>query len=76
MDQRVDLQALAFGEMVDVVDELVELVDAGDRIAGAAADRPARTPDRRHERIVGIGVLANEVKLNLRRNDGRSPILS
>jgi hypothetical protein len=35
VDQRVDLQPLLVGEVVDVVDQLVELVDAGDRIGSA-----------------------------------------
>ena len=69
VDQRVDLQALAFGEMVDVVDEFVEFVDAGDRIARAAADRPAGAADRRRQRIVGVRVLAHEVEFDLRRHD-------
>ena len=75
VDQRVDLEALALGEMVDVVDQLVELVDAGDRIARAAADRPARASDRRHQRIVGVGILAHEVELDLRRHDRPQPAL-
>ncbi|MCY1304369.1 hypothetical protein D9M70_541190 [compost metagenome] len=29
MDQRVDLETLLLGEVIDVVDQLVELVDAG-----------------------------------------------
>ena len=48
---------------------------AGDRIAGAAADRPPRAPDRRRERIVGIGVLAHEIELDLRRHHGLQPVL-
>ena len=43
MDQRVDLQALAFGEMIDVVDEFVELVDGGD---GIALPPPIGRPER------------------------------
>ena len=54
-DQRVDLQALLVGEVVDIVDQLVELVDYGRRIGLAAGDlRPegpwaaaAGSPDRR-----------------------------
>ena len=32
VDQRVDLQALGFGEIVDVVEQRVELVDRRDRV--------------------------------------------
>ena len=43
VDQRVDLQALRLGEVVDVVEQLVELVDRGDRIGLAArSGRPER----------------------------------
>jgi hypothetical protein len=42
--RRVDLQPLAFGEMIDVVDQFVEFVDARDRIALTAANGTARTP--------------------------------
>ena len=74
VDQRVDLQALHFREVVDVVDQFVELVDAGDGIALAARDRAARAPDRRHQRIVRIGVLAHEIELDLGRDDRLQPV--
>ncbi len=41
VDQRVDLQPLSL-EMVDIVDQFVEFVDAGDRIALPPMARPER----------------------------------
>ena len=68
VDQRVDLEALRLGEVVDVVEQLVELVDRGDRIGLARRLRPARAAGRRLERIVGIGVRLDQVELDLRRH--------
>jgi hypothetical protein len=62
VDQRVDLQPLRLGEVVDVVDQLVELVDAGDGIALPAADGAARAADRRGQRIVGVRVFVDELR--------------
>jgi hypothetical protein len=69
VDERVDLQALLFGEMIDVVDQFVELVDAGDRIALAAENGAAGASLRRMQRIVRVVVLGDEVELDFRRDD-------
>lgn len=57
MDQRVDLQPLTFREMIDIVDQFIELVDTGNGIALSATNGPARTANRRRQRIVRIRVL-------------------
>ena len=75
VDQRVDLQTLLFREVVDVVDQFVELVDAGDRIALTAEDRAAGAALWRMQRIVGVVVLGDEVELDLWR-DERLPAAS
>ena len=68
VDQRVDLQALRFREIVDVVEQVVELVDRGDRIGLPRRLRPAGAAGRRLELIVGIGVRLDEIELDLRRH--------
>ncbi len=57
VDQRIDLKALAFREMIDVVDQFVELVDASNRIALTAANGATGPADRRCERVIRVGVL-------------------
>ncbi len=69
MDQRVDLQPLFLREMVDVVDQFVEFVDAGDRITLAAEDRAAGAALRRMQRIVGVVILGDQVEFDLGRDD-------
>ncbi len=75
VDQRVDLEALALGEVIDVVDEFVELVDAGDGIPLSAADRAARASDRRRQRIIGIRIFLDEIELDFRRDDRLQALL-
>ena len=67
--QRVDLQTLRLGEAVDVVEQLLELVDGGDRIRLTRALGTAGTADRRFQRVVGIDVRLDEIELHLRRDD-------
>jgi hypothetical protein len=74
VDQRVDLQPLRLAEMVDVVDQLVILVDAGDRIGVTARNLPARAAHGRLQLVVRIGVARDEIELDLRRDD-RLPAL-
>ena len=74
VDQRVDLQPLRLAEVVDVVDQLVELVDAGDRIGLAGHDRTSRAADGRGQRQVGIIILGDEIEFDLGR-DHRPPAL-
>jgi hypothetical protein len=69
VDERVDLEPLALGEMVDVVDQLVELVDRRRWNSRRRRRSDARAPDRRNQRIVRVGVLAHEIELDLRRDD-------
>ena len=72
MDQRLDLQPLSFGEIVDVVDQIVELVDCGHRIAVAPGHGAAGSPDRRFQRHVRVLVLAHQIELDFRRHDRAS----
>ncbi len=68
VDQRVDLEFLRLGEIVDVVEQVVELVDRGDRIGLARRLRPSRAAARRLQRIVRILVRLDQVELDLRRH--------
>ena len=75
LDDRVDLEALRLGEVVDVVDHLAVLVDRAHRV-GLPADticRPVR-PDRRLDRLVRVQVRLDQVELHLRRHH-RPPAL-
>ena len=75
VNERVDLQALLLGEMVDVVDQFIELVDAGDRIPLAAENGAARASLRRVQGIVRIIILGDEVELDFRRDHRLPPAL-
>ena len=66
VDQRVDLQLLLLGEIVDIVEQVVELVDRGDRIGLPRRLRPSRAPGRRLQRIVRVLVRLDQIELDLR----------
>ncbi len=68
VDQRVDLELLLLGELVDVVEQIVELVDRGDRVGLARELGPARAPARRLQRVIRILVRLDQIKLDLRRH--------
>ncbi|MNT04850.1 hypothetical protein D3C72_1394430 [compost metagenome] len=70
----VDLEALLFREVIDIVDQLVELVDAGDGIALPADNGAAGPALRRMQRIIRVVIHGDEVEFDFRRDD-RLPAL-
>jgi hypothetical protein len=72
--QRVDVDVRFFAVVVDILEDLVELVGRVDAIGLAAGLRPAGAADRRDQRQVRVGVDADQVKLELWRDD-RLPAL-
>jgi hypothetical protein len=72
--QRVDVDFLRRAIIVDVLEDRIELVDRVDAIGLAAALGPAGASDRRHQRIIGIGVDLDQEELQLGRHD-RLPAL-
>ncbi len=73
MDQRIDLETLLFGEVIDIVDQLVEFVDTGDGVALAANDGAAGPALRRLQRIVGVVIHGDEIKFDLGATTGFQP---
>ena len=68
MDQRVDLETLLLREVIDIVDQFVELVDACDRVALTAENRAAGATFRRMQRIIGVVILGDEIEFDLGRH--------
>ena len=75
MAQRPELDLLGFAEVVDVVDERVVLVQRVDAVGLAAPLRLSRSPLRRPQRIVRVGVALDEVELELRCDNGPPAML-
>src|SRR3546814_379342 len=66
--QGVDVDALHLAEVVDVLEDRVELVHRVDAIGLAAGLAAARAADRRHQRIVRVGVHVDQEEFQLRRH--------
>ena len=74
MGQRVDVDLLRRAVIVDILEDRVEFVDRVDAIGLPAALGPAGAADRRHQRIVRVGVDLDQEEFQLRRHD-RLPAL-
>src|SRR3990172_4812601 len=74
LDDRVDLQILPLGKLVDVVHDLLVLVYGTEAVSLTARAWPARAADRRLERIVGVWVRLGEIEFELGRHH-RHPAL-
>ncbi len=73
VDQRIDLETLLFGEVIDIVDQLVEFVDTGDGVAlPPTMERPDR-PFGGLQRIVGVVIHGDEIKFDLGATTGFQP---
>ena len=67
--ERVDIELLGLAIVVEVLEEGVELVDRVDAELLAPGLAPARGADGRLERLVRVGVLLDQVELDLRCDD-------
>ena len=68
MGQRVDVDLLRLAEIVDILEDGIELIGGVDAIGLAPRLRPARAPDGRQERQIGIGIDLHQEEFELRRH--------
>ncbi len=71
LDDGVDLQVLQFGELVDVIDDLVVFVHGPEAVGLTARAFAAGAARRGFERIIRIGVGFGQVEFELRCDDRR-----
>lgn len=69
LNDRVDLQPLGLGIIIDMLDHFLIFINGGERESLAAGGLPAGAAYRRLQRVIRVRVLFGEIEFNLRRNN-------
>ena len=73
--QSLDIEPLFFGEIIDILNHVFELIQSIDTEGAPGLFLAAGAADRRFQRQVCIGIGLDQVEFDLRRNNGLPALL-